>query len=57
MAKAANGAETCGKCAYWDRGECRHGLADDHDRRSRGGCSYFSRDVSPFAFFVKEWRW
>ncbi len=48
-------ARHCKRCAYWDRGICRHGMAAEHERGT--GCAFFSRDVSAFAFFVKEWRW
>ncbi len=57
MVEPAKSAKNCGKCAYWDRGVCRHGMAGEHERGRGTGCAFFSRDVSAFAFFVKEWRW
>lgn len=49
--------KACAKCAYWDRGICRHGMVGEQERGRGSGCPFFSRDVSAFAFFVKEWRW
>lgn len=57
MGDQGSNARICGKCAYWDRGICRHGMASEHERGRSAGCPFFSRDVSAFAFFVKEWRW
>ena len=55
----AEPAKACTKCAYWDRGTCRHGLAAEaeHARAHDYACPFFARDVSAFGFFVKEWRW
>jgi hypothetical protein len=57
MTEQSNAARLCRRCAYWDRGLCRHGMATERERHGCGRCPFFSRDVSAFAFFVKEWRW
>lgn len=46
----------CPRCAYWDRGVCRHGMTSEQEHARSQRCVFFSRDVSAFAFFVKEWR-
>lgn len=57
MVEHGKPAGVCVKCAYWDRGLCRHGMAAEQERGRASACPFFSRDVSAFAFFVKEWRW
>ncbi|HTH16590.1 MAG TPA: hypothetical protein VL974_08055 [Magnetospirillum sp.] len=53
----AEQGKSCEKCNWWQGGMCRHGMVAEHEHSRDRACPFFAREVSAFAFFVKEWRW
>jgi hypothetical protein len=56
-ASMAEQGKSCEKCNWWQGGMCRHGMVAEHEHSRDRACPFFAREVSAFAFFVKEWRW